>query len=191
MVTPSTDADLLGLARDGAVDALFAYAATDAYAAYFWLLVAQDFGHPEAADRLGDIEECYDDFKYDDDGGERVSLHWALGEAYLRGARGLEPNVVRGIEHLAEYLDAADPGVDAPGALRDLAASLSADARSAIEACIDAQPFRAARRRVDRAQRFYELLREGAQIPSVIVEAELEGLVADAQTVVALVRARV
>src|SRR5678815_3436675 len=104
MAETLSDAALLRLAREGNVDALFQFAARDPHTAYFWLLVAQDSGHEDAADGLGDIEECYNAFKYDDDGLARMEVHRALGEAYLKGERGLEVNIEHGTEHHAEYL---------------------------------------------------------------------------------------
>jgi hypothetical protein len=191
MAKAASEEDLLRHAREGNVASLLEVAAADPHAAYFWLLVAHDLGHDEAADGIGDIEECYD-FKYDDDGLARMTLHRALAEAYLKGTRGLDVNVERGKKHLEEYLDVAQAVVEGGGVddLRALAADLQGDARLAVEVCIEGQPFRAVRRRIDRAQRFYELMREGTQIPTVIVEAELDALLVDAKAVVTLLRAR-
>ena len=184
-----TDTDLLRYPRAGHVPALFDHARVDPRAAYFWLLVAHDFGHREAGERIGDIEECYDVFKYDDDGLERSQIHQQLGEAYLRGTHSLDVDVEHGIEHLEEYLNGAGAGtLEGVEKLRALAAELEGFARQAVETCLEVQPFRAVQRRVDRLRRLYELDKASAQIPEVVITAEVESLRAEMDALIELLK---
>ncbi len=69
--------------------------------ALFWLLLAQDYGHDEAADHVDDILHITI-LRYDDDGFDLGQAHYDLMLAHLRGDFGMRPDLGKAALHAAE-----------------------------------------------------------------------------------------
>lgn len=164
-------------ARAGNLDALFALIGSDlgGREAYKWLCVAHDYGHPGAADLIGDVLEV-SDLRYDDGGYEQAATHWELGVAYLTGAEGLSVDHALARSHFEEAfegldLEAINAGTGRSYSADELRARLDSEAAAVLDAALTFahDPYRAVIRRVDRLRRLREL---GA--PKVIVDNEGE-----------------
>ena len=158
-------------AREGNLQALYNLSFSQPREAYKWLLVAYDFGHKKAAQDMADLEECNSEFKYDDDGITMMGIHFELAESYLRGLNGLPINLKRARKYLEQFLDGPHSTL---ADLDPLLKHLNADAKMMVEKCVLDHPFRALKRRVDRIQHLAKLNREGAQVPVIILENEIE-----------------
>ena len=146
-------------------------------------MVAEDFGHEEAGEFISDIEECYKEFKYDDDGHGVMMLHFELAKAYLTGQAELPINMKLAEKHLEEFLEG--PHVNLQNArkqfLDDLIVDLEEDAKNTVERCLRNQPFRSVKRRIDRMQHLFQFKYGGAGIPIKILESESDLLRAETE----------
>lgn len=161
------------LARDGDVDQLAALSSEEPEAAYKWLTIAHEAGHAEAADRLSDLDEHVDRFRYDDDGFVHMEIALEVAGLYLRGE--LVPlDRDRGRGYLLEYLDVATTGLEdwRPSDLDWLVQEIPAESAAVVRQVLADQPFHAVEHRVSRLRRLHEI----GSVPAVIIDHEIEVL---------------
>jgi hypothetical protein len=76
--------------------------------AYKWLAVASDFGHEDADEILGDLQES-SSLRYDDDHFVSGNAHWEIGLAYLTASDGLPRDLDKARSQLASAKESHYP----------------------------------------------------------------------------------
>ncbi len=142
---------------------------------YKWFLVAVDQGHDDAHEYLSDIVEHYNEFRYDD-GSLPGIVHLELAEDYLRGNHNIEKSIKLALEHLEEFLHIDILPEGRESALNDLTCGIDGKDRAILDEFISGYPFRHVKWRVDRLVRFKEIADEGADVPYVLIDAEVNSL---------------
>jgi hypothetical protein len=175
--SPEQSAARAAAARSGDLETLANLTEHDECAAYRWLLVACDAGHEEAGERLADLDEHVDCFRYDDDRLLRAEIELEVATLYFRGDV-VPLDLAKARRHLHEYLDVATLGFDgwSPSDLDPLRDEVPEASRAELDAILANEPFRAVSHRVERIKRLHELNQQGAGVPVVVLEHELQQL---------------
>ncbi len=161
------------LAREGQLDALVGLRRDDGANdgdVYKWLCAAADFGH-DAVDAMSDFLE-WSSLRYDDDGYVQAAAHWELARAYLLGEE-LEVSLELASKHLEHFIDTftledLEDGSCIPGDADEVRARLEGEALAILQRALTPNPYREARRRLERFQR----LKEIGSVPKVILQNE-------------------